>query len=359
MIRLAVRVRRDQAEIVLAELLDLAPGGVEEVAVSDGVVEYAVYGAPGELPALPELTAAAGPALVSVRTSEVADDWDVRWRSFHRPLVLGERLAVRPPWEEAVGAEIELVIDPGQAFGTGAHATTRLCLELMLDLSPGGGFVDLGCGSGVLAIAAARLGWAPVVAVDNDLDERPGVCCQRGCERGFVEVRRHDLRFDPVVSAPTVAANLLRPLLLIWAERGFSRHADPPGRVIAGGLLVGEADEVAGAFGTVGLSRRIAGYPATGRPCSFPAAHERVANAEIARAGALGAAERTIDATNGDPGGGCGTSSALCTYRSAPPWTTRPRQILSTGPMSAQARGRILSITLRARTLEKEVSPVA
>ena len=68
------------------------------------MVEYAVYGAPGELPALPDLTAAAGGALVEVRTSEVADDWDQRWRSFHRPLVLGDRLAVRPPWEQAMGA---------------------------------------------------------------------------------------------------------------------------------------------------------------------------------------------------------------------------------------------------------------
>ena len=133
--RLAVRVRRNDAEIVLAELLTLAPSGVEEVAVDAEVIEYAVYGAPGELPALPEVTAVAGSALVDVRTSEVADDWEERWRSFHRPLVLGDgRLAVRPPWEPPLGSDIELVIDPGQAFGTGAHATTRLCLELMLEL---------------------------------------------------------------------------------------------------------------------------------------------------------------------------------------------------------------------------------
>ena len=168
MLRLAVRVRREQAEVVLAELLELAPGGVEEVAISTGVIEYAVYGAPGELPALPDLTAACGEALVEVRTSEVADDWAERWREFHKPLVLDGRLAVRPPWEPSVGAPVEIVIDPGQAFGTGAHATTRLCLELMLSLSAGGGFLDLGCGSGVLAIAAARLGWDPVVALDYD-----------------------------------------------------------------------------------------------------------------------------------------------------------------------------------------------
>ena len=262
MIRLAVRVRREQAEVVLAELLELAPSGVEETEVSDGVIEYAVYGAPGELPALPDLTAAAGPALVEVRTSEVADDWDVRWRSFHRPLVLdGGRLVVRPPWEPVVGAEVELVIDPGQAFGTGAHATTRLCLELMLGLSPDSGFVDLGCGSGVLAIAAARLGWGPVVALDNDV-----AAVDAAAENALVNgvdlvVRRHDLRVDPPVSAPTVAANLLRPLLLTWASR-LAGASDLPERVIASGLLVGEADEVAGAFEAAGfaeMERRTSG----------------------------------------------------------------------------------------------------
>ena len=78
MIRLAVRVRREQAELVLAELLELAPSGVEEVAAGDSV-EYAVYGAPGELPSLPDLKAAAGGALVEIATSETPDDWCERW----------------------------------------------------------------------------------------------------------------------------------------------------------------------------------------------------------------------------------------------------------------------------------------
>jgi ribosomal protein L11 methyltransferase len=264
MVRLAVRVRREQAELVLAELLTLAPAGVEEVDVDSGIVEYAVYGAPGELPALPDLTAAAGGALVEVSTTEVADDWAERWREFHRPLVLdGGRLVVRPPWEPEVGAEVELVIDPGQAFGTGAHASTRLCLELMLGLPVrAGAFLDLGCGSGVLAIAAVRLGFSPVVAVDFD-----PVAVEAAAENALVngvgiEVGRHDLRTDPVLCAPTVAANLLRPLLLAWARRLAGTSSELPGRVIASGLLVGEADEVAGAFSAAGLreaGRRVSG----------------------------------------------------------------------------------------------------
>jgi len=258
MIRLAVRVERERAEIVLAELLSLAPAGVEEVAVGPDVVEYAVYGAPGELPALPDLTAAAGDALVEVRTSEVADDWAERWRSFHRPLVLDDRLAVRPPWEPPTEAEVEIVIDPGQAFGTGAHATTRLCLELMLELAsagkvPRGGFVDLGSGSGVLAIAAARLGWDPVVALDYDPASVEAAVDNARVNGVAIEVRRHDLRTDPVASAPMVAANLLRPLLLTWASRLGAAAVTVPESVIASGLLVGEADEVAGAFAALGL----------------------------------------------------------------------------------------------------------
>jgi ribosomal protein L11 methyltransferase len=261
-LRLAVRVSRDEAELVLAELLTLAPSGVEEVDIGDGVVEYAVYGAPGELPALPEVTAVAGGALVGVSTTEIADDWDQRWRSFHRPLVLdGGRLAVRPPWEAPLGSAVELVIDPGQAFGTGAHATTRLCLELMLELDGSGAFVDLGCGSGVLAIAAARLGWEPVLAVDFDPVAVDAAAENAAVNGAVIEVRRHDLRTDPVLVAPTVAANLLRPLLLVWAE-ALRGAPEPPERVIASGLLAGEAEEIAGAFSLLGLGesdRRISG----------------------------------------------------------------------------------------------------
>jgi ribosomal protein L11 methyltransferase len=254
-LRLAVRVQRSQAEIVLAELLSLAPSGVEEVDIGDDVVEYAVYGAPGELPGLPDLRAVVGGALVEVLTSEVPDDWDQRWRSFHKALVIdGGRLGVRPPWEPPPDAvDIDLVIDPGQAFGTGAHATTRLCLELMLGLRADGGFLDLGCGSGVLAVAAARLGWAPVAAVDFDPLAVEAAAENARINGASIEVSRHDLRVDPVGVAPTVAANLLRPLLLTWAAR-LAAAGNAPDRVIASGLLVGEADEIAAAFAAVGLT---------------------------------------------------------------------------------------------------------
>ncbi len=262
MIRLAVRVAREQSEIVLAELLELVPNGVEEVEIDGEVVEYAVYGPPGELPALPDLRAAAGAALVEVRTSEIADDWADRWREFHRPLVLGDRLTVRPPWEPPAAAGLDIVIEPAQAFGTGAHATTRMCLELLLELAPrragaGGsaaGAVDLGCGSGVLAIAAAKLGWDPVLALDYDplsVAATSANAFANGVAH-LIGVRRFDLREEIVPAAPLVLANLLAPLLRTWHEQLLG-GAPAPRIVIASGLLVAEADSIAGAFADVDL----------------------------------------------------------------------------------------------------------
>src|SRR3954451_20920293 len=169
MIRLAFRAPAEQAELVLAALIDLAPSGVEQVD-GNGVTEFAVYGAPGELPSFPEGEAEVGGVVVHVSGREVPDDWAERWKRFHRPVLIGGRIYVRPPWEEAAvrPGVTEIVIDPGQAFGTGTHPTTALCLELMLDLKPRGSFADLGCGSGVLAIAAAKLGFEPVTACDAE-----------------------------------------------------------------------------------------------------------------------------------------------------------------------------------------------
>ncbi len=269
MLRLAVRVHRADAELVLAELLELAPGGVEEVDIDAGTVEYAVYGSPGELPELPALRAAAGPALVEVHTTEVADDWAERWRQFHQPLVLGDRLSVRPPWEPRPPTELDLVIDPGRAFGTGAHATTRLCLELLLDLPPvacggaggqraagtGPAVIDLGCGSGVLAIAAAKLGHAPVLALDYDplavQATRQNAVINGVAEA--VEVRRFNLLREPVPPAPLVLANLLGPLLLDWSA-GMSGTAY--GRIIASGLLTTEALRVSSSLAEHGYRER-------------------------------------------------------------------------------------------------------
>jgi ribosomal protein L11 methyltransferase len=254
-IRLAVRVKREDADVVLAELLALAPGGVEEADLDGGaVVEYAVYGAPGELPELPDVEAAVGGALVEVVTTEVADDWADRWRQFHRPIEIAGTLYVRPPWEPPRDDLMDLVIDPGQAFGTGAHHTTRLCLELLAAEEPRGGVMDLGCGSGVLAIAAAKLGFSPVAGVDHEVESVRATAENAEANGAVVAVERFDLvRGGPAPTAPLVLANLLRPLLLCVARAGF-RDGAVPETMIASGLLTHEADEIAAAFARHGLA---------------------------------------------------------------------------------------------------------
>jgi ribosomal protein L11 methyltransferase len=254
LIRLALAVRRADGDRALAQLLDLAPAGVEEVDISSEVIEYVVYGAPDELAAANDFAAALGGALISVSSTEVADDWAERWREFHQPLRLGGRLCVRPPWIPAAGTELDLVIDPGQAFGTGAHATTALCLGMLLDLTlPGGddrSVIDLGCGSGVLGILAARLGWGPVVALDHDplaVTATRGNAVVNGV--ALDEVRRFDLYgSEPVPPARLVLANLLAPLLRDWCAQAVRAST-----VIASGLLSSEADPVAAGFARHGF----------------------------------------------------------------------------------------------------------
>jgi ribosomal protein L11 methyltransferase len=146
----------------------------------------------------------------------------------------------------------EIVIDPGQAFGTGSHPTTRLCLELLLELDADGSFVDLGCGSGVLSIAAAKLGFSPVVAVDSDAAAVAATLTNARENAVVVEATRWDLRREAPPAARTVAANLMRPLLLALAPR-----LDPPEQLILSGLLDEEADEVAAAFAPLVERRRL------------------------------------------------------------------------------------------------------
>jgi ribosomal protein L11 methyltransferase len=101
-----------------------------------------------------------------VAADDVAKGWEDSWRAFHHGVQVG-RLWVGPPWEDPPADALAVVIDPGRAFGTGAHATTRLCLQLLQEVEPTS-LLDVGCGSGVLSVAAAKLGFAPVSAVDLD-----------------------------------------------------------------------------------------------------------------------------------------------------------------------------------------------
>ena len=255
---------------MLAELTVLAPNGVEEER-GEGYVEYAIYGGEGELPELGEVEAAAGDGLVEVVATEVPDDWADRWQDFHKPLLVGDRLWLRPSWEpQHPDPEVtDLVVDPGRAFGTGAHPTTRMCLELMLDLAAAGEasgeLTDLGTGSGVLAIAAAKLGWSPVRAYDHEAPAIEAATTNAAANDVSVDFERRNLRESLPTLAPTVVANMTAPILKLVAEqlsgdggRGRVRRSLPavaptdpppaPTTAILSGLLPGELDDVAAAF---------------------------------------------------------------------------------------------------------------
>jgi ribosomal protein L11 methyltransferase len=261
LIRLAVRCGPEAADAVLAELLALAPGGVEQED-GPGWVEYAIYGAPGELPELGSVQALAGEDRIEVRSEEIPDDWADRWRDFHEPVLIGGRVLVRPSWlaPEGEAPAVQVVVDPGQAFGTGAHPTTRMSIELLLELAEADGahgtLVDLGTGSGVLAVTAAKLGFHPVLAVDQ---ERAALEATRANARANgveLEVARVNLREGIPPLGETVIANLTAPLLIEVAERIRDRQDWIPRALVCSGLLHREEDAVAAAFGEAGLAVR-------------------------------------------------------------------------------------------------------
>lgn len=253
MIRLAVRCAPEQADLVLAELTVLAPNGVEEER-GPGFVEYAIYGGEGELPELGDLDAAIGGGRVEVSATEVPDDWADRWRDFHKPLLVADRLWLRPSWEPPREGTIDVVVDPGQAFGTGAHPTTRLCLEFLCALEAageaGGELVDLGTGSGVLAIAAAKLGWAPIRGYDHEPAALEAAAVNAEANGVSVALERINLRERLPDPAPTMVANMTAPILRAVA----GQMSGAPDVLVCSGLLPTEQDEVSGAFADVGLA---------------------------------------------------------------------------------------------------------
>jgi len=264
LIRLAVRCRPEQAEVVLAELTVLAPNGVEEER-GPGYVEYAIYGGEGELPELGEVEAAAGDGLVELIATEVPDDWADRWQDFHKPLLIGERLWLRPSWEQPREGAIDLVVDPGRAFGTGAHPTTRLCLECLLELEAageaGGPLADLGTGSGVLAIAAAKLGWDPVSGYDHESASIEAASTNAEANGVEVTFGLVHLREKLPSLAPVVVANLTAPVLReiaaqLTADRGRGGPSPSPSTLILSGLLPSEVDEIVEVFARCGLGER-------------------------------------------------------------------------------------------------------
>jgi ribosomal protein L11 methyltransferase len=255
MIRLAVRCAPEYAEHVMANLLELAPNGLEEER-GPGWVEFAIYGPPGEVPDIGELQAAAGGSLVDVTTTAVPDDWADRWVDFHRPIEVAGRVGVRPSWWDPQEGLIDVVVDPGRAFGTGGHPTTRLSLALLIHLEEAGEasgpIADWGTGSGVLAIAAFKLGWSPVIGCDREEASLETARANAEANDVEMEIERVDVREGAPPVRPTVVANLTANLLRDCAQH-LAEAGEAPRTLVCSGMLETELDGVADAFGEAGL----------------------------------------------------------------------------------------------------------
>jgi ribosomal protein L11 methyltransferase len=228
--RVSVTVPDARAEQARAVMLELFPDGFEEVDGSGGVELAAYTNAAGE----ERIWQAFGGAAAT----DVEEDWEDRWRQFHKPVRVGS-LWIGPPWEEPDLDAIAVVIDPGRAFGTGGHPTTQLCLQLLQD-EERGSVLDVGCGSGVLSIAAAKLGFAPVVAIDFD-EQAVEATMRNAADNGVqVEVARADLRDGGLADADLALANIAGDAVL---ELGPALRAP---RAITSGYLVSDEVDLAG-----------------------------------------------------------------------------------------------------------------
>jgi ribosomal protein L11 methyltransferase len=216
------------------------------------------------LPVLAQLTSALGPLPHQIREHEVSGDWRERRLAEYSSDVIGGRIVVRPPWAPAPAPElIDVVLAESSAFGSGMHPTTRACLELLLEIDPDGSFADLGCGSGVLAIVAARLGWGPLVAVD--VQPLSVQTARENAERNRteIEISVADLLQVPAPTANGFAANVPAA---VHASVVSGWGSATPAVGLLSGFGEGEADAVIVGYERCGLRRPANAPGAPGRP---------------------------------------------------------------------------------------------
>jgi len=203
--------------------------------------------------------------LSPIRYQIIADqDWMEAWKVRYQPLKLGQNLIVLPAWvdQKVAGGRLPIIISPDMAFGTGTHPSTQLCLiALEKHGCQGKNVLDIGCGSGILSIAAVRLGADRVLGVDYDPIAIPS--CQRNAALNAMECRitfevgtHTDIleREDDLKQAPVVLANILAHILIKMLASGLAETVLEQGILILGGILNTQANDVIQAAQTAGLS---------------------------------------------------------------------------------------------------------
>jgi ribosomal protein L11 methyltransferase len=237
----------------------LQPAGWQEADDGDTVTFWLAEGAETD-----DVAVAALARLGSLGTLEVSRErpgWEDAWRRFHTPRVVG-RLYVRPPWYPARDDLLDVVVEAGLAFGTGSHASTRQCLE-EIQLIPRGALLDLGSGSGVVSLAALRLGFAPVCGIDIDpiaVHAAAGNAALNGLSPTFLvgDATAPDNGLPP---ADTVVANIaLNPILRLAGRFAAGVNGEAPAlrpaHVLLAGLLVEQGAQAAAAFPGYGAANR-------------------------------------------------------------------------------------------------------
>ena len=207
--------------------------------------------------------AAAGlPAAEPVFEELPREDWAESWKKFFHVLHVSPRVTVRPPWEPYEPArpdEVVVVVEPGMSFGTGLHGTTQACLRFLEEVAGEGGaprsLSDLGCGSGILSIAARRLGFAPVRGVDYDA-AAVRVSAENAALNGVPDIAFSscDVTCDPIPGADVVVANILAPILLAAAPRIARAVSHAPGAaLVLSGILAAQYPAVRDAYAALGF----------------------------------------------------------------------------------------------------------
>lgn len=185
-------------------------------------------------------------------------DWTARWKESIPILHLGQRIVIKPSWRsyQPADGEVILEMDPGMAFGTGLHPTTQLCIEaLEAVVQPELELLDLGTGTGILALAAAKLGVQNITAVDNDAEAV--TVARRNARNNHVAEGIHLIHGsleDAEGPYDLILANILAPTIISMTEKGLERHLRSGGRLIASGILQEQAQEVSDVLETYGLA---------------------------------------------------------------------------------------------------------